>query len=73
MSAVSISNKPNIAASTASESAMRGQKIVEKLGWKLLRGQIRESEERPLIPRELETDLKGTAPVFGPIRVGGTG
>jgi len=36
MSAVSISNKLNIAPSTASESAMRGQKIVEEQGCKLL-------------------------------------
>ena len=36
MSAVSISKKLNIAASTASECAMRGQKIVEEHGWKLL-------------------------------------
>lgn len=36
MSAVSISKKLNIAASTASESAMRGRQIVQQNGWKLL-------------------------------------
>jgi len=36
MSAVSISKKLNIASSTASESAMRGQQIVEEHGLKLL-------------------------------------
>ncbi len=36
MSAVSISEKLNIASSTASESAMRGRQIVEDQGWKLL-------------------------------------
>jgi REP-associated tyrosine transposase len=36
LSAVSISKRLNIAASTASESAMRGRKIVEEHGWNLL-------------------------------------
>jgi len=36
MSAVSISKKLNIAASTASECAMSRPKIVEENGWKLL-------------------------------------
>ena len=36
MSAVSISKNVNIASSTASESAMRGRKIVEEHGWNLL-------------------------------------
>ena len=36
MSAVSLSKKLDIAPSTASECAMRGQKIVEEHGWRLL-------------------------------------
>jgi chromosomal replication initiation ATPase DnaA len=36
MSAVSISKRLNIAASTASESAMRGRKMVEEHVWNLL-------------------------------------
>ena len=36
MSAVSISEKLNIASSTASESAMRGRQIVEEQAWKLM-------------------------------------
>ena len=36
MSAIWISKKLNIAASTASDCAMRGQKFLEDHGWKLL-------------------------------------
>ncbi len=59
MSAIGISKKLNIASSTASESAARGQQIVEQQGLKLLDEDIKEYENSRNVPFGLEADAFG--------------